>query len=158
MPGSPLPSFESIRPLHPILTMELVFPTALTCWAKQPWRWHISGYPVRACHMPHVYVFLPQKPELEGTGALIFDCVLPPHGVRVRPWDPGMQRLGGFRSPDAARDTWLLQVLWERAAGYLGPPQGKDQSTRSCFVSSEPTCRRKHNGERPHNVPASTRV
>lgn len=52
-----------------------------------------------------------QSLGLERTGALVFGCVLPPHRVRVRPWDPGTQRLAGFRCPEAARDTWLLQVL-----------------------------------------------
>lgn len=85
-----------------------------------------------------------QSLGLEGTGALTFDCALFPHGVRVRPWDPGMQRLAEFHSPDTARDTLLLQVLWEQAGGYSCSHWGKDWSMRSCFVSREPTCQRKH--------------
>lgn len=85
---------------------------------------------------------------LEVTEALAFGCVLPTHRVRVRVCDPGMQRLMGFRSPDTARDTQLLQVLWEQTSGYPCASWGKDQSMRSCFVDRELKCQRKHNGDR----------
>ena len=151
---------ESISPLHPGLTKELVFPAALTCWAQQPWRWHMLGYPVEraaclACTFPSSGN---QSLGLEGMGALTFGCVLPPRRVTVRPWGPGTQRLAGFRSSDTARDSRLLQVLWEHAAGYSRSPWSEDQSTRSCFVGREPTCQRKHDGDRPHSAPASRRA